>query len=384
MKNIRFKSWLILITYAILLYFVVLNISSLFGIFNRIVVILTPFLFGFIIAYLLNRPFVFFQEKLFSFLNNKQNKFRKLKVPLSIVTCYIVVFGLIGCFIYIVTPQLIASVNNLMKNFYQYISSLEDWILNIASIWNVDPFRVIIFKEKLIEFMQDFNQLITTIFPHLFNFTKSFTSGIYNWIIGIVISIYFLSNKEKLIEQLKITLSSLCPSKVFDKIYEVAKLTDYTFGRFIIGKLLDSIIVGILCFIGMTILRMPYAVLISVIVGVTNIIPFFGPFIGAIPSIFILLIVNPMKAIWFCIFILILQQLDGNVIGPKIIGNSIGISGIWILFSVIIGGGLFGFIGMVMGVPIFAIIYSMLGPIIRLKANVNDNSINLDDSSSID
>ena len=141
------------------------------------------------------------------------------------------------------------------------------------------------------------------------------------------------------------------------------------FGKFIVGKIIDSLIIGILCFIGTSILAIPYALLISVVVGITNIIPFFGPFLGAIPSIFILIVIDPVKALWFAIFILILQQIDGNIIGPKILGNSVGISGIFIMFSVIIGGGLFGVPGMILGVPVFVVIYNIIGNAINKRAN---------------
>ncbi len=367
MKNIQLKSVIFLVTYAIILYFLVLNLSFIFNALHRIFIVLTPFFCGFIIAYLLNGPFSFLKNNVFSCLDNKSDKIKKLKTPLSLFACYILFFGIIVYLLAIIIPQLIVSINQLIKNFHQYIISLEELVSNILSFIGLDASKIEYVESALVNFVQDINQFMTKVFPHIYSFTKSFTSGLYNWIIGIIVSIYFLYNKDTLIKQLKKILVALLPNDLRIRTIEIAKLTDHTFGRYIIGKLLDSLIIGILCFIGMTLFRMPYSVLISVIVGVTNVIPFFGPFIGAIPSIFILLIVDPMKAFWFAIFILILQQIDGNILGPKIIGDSIGISGIWILFSVIIGGGLFGVTGMILGVPIFAIIYSIFSDAITTK-----------------
>ena len=176
----------------------------------------------------------------------------------------------------------------------------------------------------------------------------------------MVISIYLIGSKEKLINQLRILAYTYIPQKFTGKVFRIINLTHENFGKFLAGKFIDSIIIGILCFIGVSILKIPYALLISVIVGITNIIPFFGPFMGAIPCIIMLLIIDHIKAVWFTIFIFVLQQIDANIIGPKVLGNTVGISGMWIMFSVIVGGGLFGVTGMILGVPVFAVIYTII------------------------
>ena len=187
--------------------------------------------------------------------------------------------------------------------------------------------------------------------------------------IGIIVSFYILGNKEKLNIQAQKIVYALSPKKYIENISNIYHLSSDIFGKYIIGTLIDSLIVGILCFVGMAIFKMPYALLISVIVGVTNIIPFFGPFIGGIPSFLILFIIEPIQALWFALFIFVLQQVDGNILKPKIIGNSIGLSGLWVMFSVIIGGGLFGISGMILGVPLFAVVYLIISDVIhkRLK-----------------
>ena len=207
--------------------------------------------------------------------------------------------------------------------------------------------------------------LASTLAPSVFDITRNVTTTLINLGMGIVVSVYLIGCKDKLIFQSKKLCYAYVPQKAVPKVMEIADLSNNIFGKFVYGKILDSMIVGVLCFIGMSILNIEYALLISVIIGITNIIPVFGPFLGAIPSIFILLMIDPFQAIWFTIFILALQQLDGNVIGPKILGNSIGISGFWIMASVIVGGGLFGFLGMLLAVPVFATFYVLFSRMVN-------------------
>ena len=182
-----------------------------------------------------------------------------------------------------------------------------------------------------------------------------------------IISIYLLIDKEKFFALGKKVTASLFNEKHTRVILDLAKRTNLTFGRFIGGKIVDSAIIGVLTFIILTIFKMPYVLLISVIIGITNVIPFFGPFIGAIPSAIIILFVSPIQAIWFLVIVLVIQQVDGNIIGPKILGDSIGISAFWILFSILVAGKLFGLVGMIIGVPMFALIYSIIKDVIEAR-----------------
>lgn len=359
---------MLLITYAIILYFIVSNIGGFWGVIKNIGIIVTPFLYGFVIAYLLNTPFELCRKKVFIRLDTAQNgKFKKFKNPLSLIMTYMLAFGGLSILLTVIIPQLIESVNQLITNFSQYLISLEMLIFETSERFELESDLVKNLQHNILNSLYNFDQFIDIIFPHVLNFTKSFTSGIYNWIIGIIVSVYYIASKDKLLSQLNKLCFTIIPNKFIRKFLKISHLTNAKFGQFVVGKLLDSLVIGILCFIGLSILHIPYAVLISVIVGCTNIIPFFGPFIGAIPSTFILIIVDPMEALWFIVFIFILQQLDGNVIGPKIIGDSIGISGIWIMFSVIIGGGLFGILGMIIGVPIFAVIYTLTSDFVNKR-----------------
>ena len=221
--------------------------------------------------------------------------------------------------------------------------------------------------------------LQTTVLPELGSLVADLTTGvyyvvmaIYNLIIGIIVSVYILANHETFSANAKRWLYSIFSVETAQRIRRGLDFTNRTFAGFINGKLLDSAIIGLICYIVCAILNMPYALLVSVIVGVTNVIPFFGPFIGAVPSALIILLVDPFKCLVFVIFIIILQQLDGNVIGPKILGSSIGINGFWVMFSIILGAGLFGFWGMLLGVPVFVVIYTAINNHIDKKLKASD------------
>ena len=182
-------------------------------------------------------------------------------------------------------------------------------------------------------------------------------SELFNAIIGVIISVYLLFGKENFSMQSKKAVYAMMKPAHANMLLHLTIKSNEIFGGFIIGKIIDSAIIGVLCFIGLSLLNMPYTLLVSVIVGVTNVIPFFGPYIGAIPSAILIMLQDPKMGIYFIIFILILQQIDGNIIGPKILGNSTGLSAFWVVFSILLGGGLFGFVGMILGVPTFAVIY---------------------------
>lgn len=183
---------------------------------------------------------------------------------------------------------------------------------------------------------------------------------VYNFIIGLIVSIYLLLSKNRLLGHFKKLLYTLCPPTPANRTLEIARYTNRVFKGFLVGKLVDSTIIGLLCFLGTTLLRIPYSLLISIVVGVTNVIPYFGPFIGAIPSALLVLMLDPYKCLIFVIFILVLQQLDGNVIGPKILGNTTGVSSLGVLISILVGGGLFGLVGMLVCVPTYAVLYSLI------------------------
>ena len=229
------------------------------------------------------------------------------------------------------------------------------------------------FMEEIKKILNGQN-LVTTadatknVLDFLTNIITNTAAGVYNVVMSIIISIYFLASKEQLCRLVKRLAVAFIPIKFLPKVYEVVDITDTKCGRFLVGDILDSALIGLLTFITMSIFQLPYAALIAVLVGVSNVVPFFGPYIGGIPSAIILLLVNPMDMVWFIIIIFLIQQLDGNVLKPKIIGNQLGISSFWVLFSVVVGGALFRIPGFVLGTPIFAVIYALIGK--RVKNNI--------------
>ena len=203
-------------------------------------------------------------------------------------------------------------------------------------------------------------------------------------VIGLIVMVYLLNMKDKLLTQAKMIIYGVFPMKIANKVIEEARYVHSVFGGFIIGKLLDSLIIGLLCFVVMSVAGMPYVLLVSVIVGVTNIIPFFGPFIGAVPSAFLILMDDPMMCLYFLILILLLQQFDGNILGPKILGDSTGLSSFWVLFAILLFGGLFGFVGMIVGVPTFAVFYRLVTELVTYLLGKRQLSMDIDQYKSLD
>lgn len=385
MEKRTIKSILLCITYALVMLFVLLNFSSVWGILSNFVAIIMPFVYGFAIAYILKFLYEFFRQKAFAKMGTKRKIFKSLKTPLSLICTYIIAFGIVAFLIGSLIPQIIDSIKNITDNMGSYIQSFQK-AENDVITWINSTFGLELKSETLIDTLllhildfvnkNDFASMLQSFmnsaFPVVINATKTATVEIYNWIIAIIVSVYYLASKDKLCSQVSRLAKAYIPKKHVEKTFYIARLSNDMCGRFLVGKIIDSTIIGLLCFICMSIFRFDYALLISVIVGVTNIIPFFGPFIGAIPSAILLLLVDPVQCFWFVVFILVLQQIDGNIIGPRVLGESVGVSGFWIMASVIIGGGLFGVAGMVLGVPVFAVIYTLIGDSVnkRLKVSV--------------
>lgn len=351
---------LICITFTVFLLFLKDKMDVIWGAVRNLFTILTPFIYGFAIAYIMNFPYRFFRTKVFG---KVQGKMQKVVKPLSIVISYVLVIGIISALVAFLVPQLVNNVNILLENITSYIENLgmniDNFVAWINENLHISATNLSSIYKYIISFINvdNIKNAGEAIIPVITNTAVI----IYNWVLGIIISIYFLSSKEFLFVQLKRFSAAFLPTKWMPTIYRIINVTDNKCGKFFVGKAVDSGIIGLLCLISMSLLNIPYAALISVIVAVTNIIPFFGPFIGAIPSALLLLMVSPWDALKFIILIIIIQQLDGNVIGPKVVGSQVGLTSFWSLFSVIVAGGLFGVVGMVLGTPIFATIYTLLG-----------------------
>ena len=356
---------------CIAIFFVVFRFDGLFAGFRTIIQSLQAIIIGGIVAYLLNpimkwcEQFLLKRKKSKELTKKQQQKIRAISVAFAMA----VFLAIIAVLIRLLIPQLIISIEDLITSMGDKVQSLMDWINRFlkqdspaAGYMDTLINEASTYLEKwLRKNVMEQSDFITNITTGVYNVVKV----AFNAIIGLIISVYVLMTKEKFIGQAKKIIYAIFRPRYGNVVMEVFRKADDVFGGFFIGKIIDSLIIGCICFVGLAILRMPYVALISVIVGVTNIIPFFGPYIGAIPSFILIFLVDPMKGIYFIIFIIILQQVDGNVIGPKILGNTTGLSPFWVIFAILLFGGSFGVIGMLFGVPIFAMIYYIVKRIVE-------------------
>lgn len=343
-------------------YFMLINLKRVSGIFSSVSGILRPFIIAAIFAYIVNGPMMFF-ERLFGRLTDKKKPRPVLKRVLAIIAAWVASLAVLVLFFVIIVPDVKISITTLINNLPSYFESLKAFIVALAEKYQLDISYLNSFMnfqvtaDGIMEIIDKYSDALIPQLANIANISVQIGSFIADVIIAIIISVYLLFSKETLIAQLKKVLYALFSRKLADVSVRVARETHRTFSGFINGKLLDSLIIGILCFIGMSILKFEYALLISFIVGVTNVIPFFGPMFGAVPSVLLLLMIDPWHALWFAVFIFALQQLDGNVIGPKILGDSTGLPALWVMFAILVGGALWGVAGMFVGVPLFAVIY---------------------------
>ncbi len=372
MKNLfSLRNILICILFTIFLLFVKDNFSVVWNAICLVASIMTPFVIGFLFAYILNFPYKFFYNKAFKFLKGKKPFLENMRKPLAIICTYASVVAVLGFLIAILVPQIADNITSLVERVPAYIDSIYKWLASMAEWLNHNYNANIDIDASFAQLGQEIiknlngatiaNMSKNFLFDTLMPMITSTTAGIYNFVMGIVISVYFLSAKEMLCRQVKRMAVAFIPIKYLPKVYEVVDITDTKCGRFLVGDIIDAAFIGVLTFITMSIFQLPYAALIAVLIGVTNIIPFFGPFIGAIPSAIILFLESPWDMLIFIAIVFVIQQLDGNLFKPKIIGSQVGLSSFWVLFSVIVGGSLFGMVGFILGTPIYAVIYTLVG-----------------------
>lgn len=383
--------------------FAIYNSGKISAGIKQVFKVLTPIIDGLVIAYLLNPIVRFFEvnllEKSYIRHNLEITPGRKKRFRVfSIIITFLLVGMLLYAFFGTVLPQLYSSIESIIIHFPTYynnvIRSLDTFISNSDYLAANDLHDLIntysveindIFNQNILPNMKDIlgELKATDILAKLSSGVASVVGAVFNLIIGLIISIYLLAAKEKYVGLVKKLIYSFLPREKANNVLVDIRFINMTFGGFIVGKIVDSIIIGILCFIGLNILHTPYAVLVSVIVGITNIVPFFGPYLGAIPSAFLILIVDPKQCLIFLIFVLILQQIDGNIIGPAILGNSIGVSSFWIIVAITIFGGFFGIPGMIVGVPLFACVYAFVRRYVNNRLIKNKLSISTYDYANI-
>ncbi len=370
---------------AILFFMLLRYVGGFMDAVDSLVNILSPFIWGLVIAYLLRPMMQFYQRKLFDPM--LRSIVRKRKKPdtgrykgsrvLSVTLAEITMIAIVSALIYLILPQVYNSIETIVVNSPLYVEKGVVWVEKMLK----DYPQIEDYTASAIGNIGDvFNNWVRTkVLPGLDGVLQNVTTGViyilkglYNATIGIIVSVYILHNQEQFGASAKKTLYAVFSLHSAEKIRKALSFTDKVFMGFITGKLLDSAIIGVMCYVFCVIAGMPYALLISVIVGVTNIIPFFGPFIGAVPSALLVLLVSPMKCLIFVIFIILLQQFDGNILGPKILGSSTGINGFWVMFAIILGAGLFGFWGMLLGVPVWVVIYTWLNHRVDRKLHEKD------------
>ena len=352
------------IALSIIFFFLIYRFDGFGSAISTLTGILMPFIYGAVIAYLLKPVCNTIEAFLRRFIPEKmKGLINALSVTFTILFGLLLIYAL--CMMII--PQLITSVTTLYYTAQANITKFMYWANHLEFIEK---------NEQIMELLNSAYAALNTnldtwikntLLPSMQNILSGAALGVLNvvvvlknLVIGIIVAVYMLASRKRFVQQGKMVLYSVVKPRWASLITEEVKYADKMFGGFINGKILDSAIIGVLCYIGCLIFKFPSALLVSVIIGVTNVIPFFGPFIGAIPATLLILIQNPIKALWFVLFVLVLQQLDGNIIGPKILGNTTGLSSFWVLFAILLFGGLWGFVGMIVGVPLFAVIYDVI------------------------
>ncbi len=372
----------LVIVASILFYYVLFHRSNLSNGIAKFIGISMPIIDGFVLAYLMTPVLNKIEKCIIKPLYKKANvpmtaknkrRMRGLSILVTIVLILIILYEFFG----LIIPEVIRSIQSIIFQFPIYVNNLNTWALGLMKN-NPDLEKVLNglidqYSSKLLDYLNSnllphMNDLFKTLSLRVINVFKA----LWNFVIGFIISIYILGSKEKFAGQAKKIVYALFDRKAGNEVITNFRFIHSTFIGFIGGKIVDSIIIGVICFVCTSIIGTPYAILVSVIIGVTNVIPFFGPWIGGVPSALLVLMVDPIQALYFIILILIIQQFDGNILGPKILGDSTGLSGFWVIFAITIFGGMFGVLGMVVGVPIFAVFYAGVSAMVNRMLRKKD------------
>ena len=357
---------------CVLFFFLIYRYHGLTAYWQKLVAVLQPIIMGCITAYLLNPVMMFLEKYLLVFFSSRTKTEKKAKkVSRTVATGGALAIFLLLIFLLLdmVIPELITSIQGMATNLPSEINAFVAWSKKTLS---GDSKLAEMLGSSLVTATSYLEQwLQSDVLPQVNSYIASITTGVismvkalFNFVIGLVIAIYLLTTKETFIGQGKKIIYAALPPKFGNHVIKTLRVSHKMFGGFISGKILDSAIIGVIAYVGLAALQMPYSLLVAVIVGVTNVVPFFGPFIGAVPGVILIALAEPVKGLYFLIFVFVLQQVDGNIIGPKILGDSTGLSSFWVVFAILVGGGLFGFMGMLLGVPTFAVIYYLIREIV--------------------
>lgn len=369
-KNI--KRVLLLIACAILLYWGLNNLSVLGGLLSSILSLFSPLLIGVGIAYVMNLLLMAIERLWDKALKKAPELWRvKLKRPICLTLAFLLFLGIIFAIIFILIPRLEEAGTNLVANVPGYITQIQGWWDNLTAFAADHGITLPELSMNVEDATKFITKLLTSngdsVVNTTINITTSILGALVNVLLALVFSVYMLAQKEKLLAQSKRLLLAALPQKAGERTMHILKLTNGAFSSFVTGQVTEAFILGTLCCLGMLILRLPYALPVSVIISFTSLIPIFGAWIGAATGAFLIVFVSPVKALTFLIFLLILQQVEGNLIYPKVVGKSVGLPGLWVLAAVTIGGGAFGVLGMLLGVPVCSVIYALVQDYLRAQ-----------------
>lgn len=358
------------IVLSICFFFSIFKMQGLFSAIGNFIGILKPFIYGAAVAYFMLPIYNALVKRLRPLLSRVFQSPRRINgwaKMLSSIASVALLLALISTLLSMVLPQLATSILSLTNFMPDYLIDISNWLENLlrdSPVLRENLMQVYSrFSNWTIGWMQ--NQMLPKLIQVMGGSLLGTVNMLKNVVVGIIIAIYVLISKDLFAAQAKKVTYSLFTTERANLFIKNMRFVHRVFGGFITGKLLDSLIIGIITFVFMRLFNMPYVILISVIIGVTNFIPFFGPFIGAVPCSLLILMIDPLQCLYFVIFILILQQFDGNILGPKILGDSTGLSSFWVMFAILIAGGLFGFVGMIVGVPLFAVLYSLITSLVN-------------------
>lgn len=363
-----FRSLLLLITFTVCLIFVIVRFDDLWRVLANVVSIFTPLFLGLAIAFVLTRPCAFFQARFEKALG------KRASIPLAVTLSYLLLFGVVAAVFAFVIPQLVSSMGRFVSNLGGYVDQAQVW-LNEVLVWlhleEQDLSNLDQLLNKLDQVLKDLFtgvlDALSNVVPQLLSLTTNLVSILVTGVLSLVFSIYMLSGKDRLLGQCRRVLRAYAPPTLYAAVLDVAALTAGTFTKFVTGQITEACILGGLTFAGMVILRLDYPLLIAVLIGISALVPIVGAYVGAVTSALLLVMVDPFKALIFLIFLVCLQQFEGNVIYPRVVGTSLGLPGIWVLGAVTVGGGLFGFLGMLLSVPVASILYTLLQRDVRKR-----------------
>ena len=365
-----FKQLILLITFAVILVAFIVKLDAVGAWVGGVLHAFRPLFIGFAIAFVLNRPCNFFARL---YARRLPERGRRAARPLAVATSYVLLIAFLAVLVALVVPELIKSLERFVSNLSTYGSNFQqlfDWVVEKFQLESLEDLNFTGAFDDLNSLLSRALELLTDTMPHLISATGVVVSAVVTGVLAIVFSVYMLSGAPRLLAQCRRVAVTYLPKKMVGPFLSVARLTADTFTRYVTGQVTEACILGCLCFVGMCVFRFDYAPLISVIIGVSALIPVAGAYIGAILAVVLLVMIDPMQAVWFLIFLVVLQQLEGNLIYPKVVGTSLGLPGIWVLAAVTVGSSLLGFVGLVISVPITAVFYTLLKQDLRARQGV--------------